>query len=152
MAITRDEAARLCANVYALVKACPSGRVTTYGWVAAALGYPRGARMVGWIMNVTPQALDVPAHRVVGKDGALTGGWAFGSRERMQHLLEAEDVTFTPQGRVEMARYAWDPTRDLDEESLKAVIEGAATLNVLPPAGLLRLLSEDAASPFKNSL
>jgi methylated-DNA-protein-cysteine methyltransferase-like protein len=150
MAISREEAAALCARVYAFVRACPSGRVTTYGWLAAALGYPRGARMVGWIMNVTPRSLDVPAHRVVGKDGALTGGWAFGSRERMQSLLEAEGIVFTPQGRIDMSRFGWDPSRDLDDAQRQTVLEGAATLIVLPPARLLGQLSGDPASPFKT--
>jgi methylated-DNA-protein-cysteine methyltransferase-like protein len=149
MTISREEAAGLCSRVYALVRACPAGRVTTYGWLAAALGYPRGARMVGWIMNVTPRSLDVPAHRVISKDGALTGGWAFGSRERMQSLLEAEGIGFTPQGRVDMARFGWDPVRDLNEQERQAILDGAASLTVVPPAGLLRQLSEDPASPFK---
>jgi methylated-DNA-protein-cysteine methyltransferase-like protein len=125
--------------------------VTTYGALAAALGYPRGARMVGWIMNVTPRSLDVPAHRVVGKDGALTGGWAFGSRERMQSLLEAEGIAFTREGRVDMARFGWDPSRDLDDAQRRAILEDAAALTVVPPARLLGQLSGDPASPFKDT-
>ena len=150
MSITREEAAQLCAEVYALVRACPTGRVTTYGWLAAALGYTRGARMVGWIMNVTPRALDVPAQRVVGKDGALTGGWAFGSRDRMQALLQAEGVVFTADGRVDMARCGWDPSHDLDAGARQTIREGAGALTVLPPARLLGQLNEDAASPFRD--
>ena len=45
MAISNEETAKLCAQVYALVRACPSGRVTTYGGLGKAVGYPRGARM-----------------------------------------------------------------------------------------------------------
>ena len=146
MAISREEAAALCAQVYALVKECPAGRVTTYG----ALGHPRGARMIGWIMNVTPRALNVPAHRVVSKEGALTGGWAFGSRENMRRLLEAEGVAFSATGRVEMARHLWDPQRDLSEEQRAAALRSAHAAQVLPPAHLLRQLNDDPASPFKD--
>ena len=76
MSITKEETASLSAKVYALVKACPQGRVTTYGWIAGALGYPRGARMVGWIMAATPAHLNIPAQRVISKDGTLTGARA----------------------------------------------------------------------------
>ncbi|MDE3230279.1 MAG: MGMT family protein, partial [Chloroflexota bacterium] len=82
--VTRDEVARLMARVYALVRACPAGRVTTYGAIGAALGYPRGARMIGWIMNETPKDADIPAQRVVSAKGVLTGSWAFGQRGRMR--------------------------------------------------------------------
>ncbi len=150
MAISREEAAALCAQVYALVKECPAGRVTTYGALGAVLGHPRGARMIGWIMNVTPRALNVPAHRVVSKEGALTGGWAFGSRENMRRLLEAEGVAFSATGRVEMARHLWDPQRDLSEEQRAAALRSAHAAQVLPPAHLLRQLNDDPASPFKD--
>ena len=85
--ITRERAALLMAQVYALVRACPAGRVTTYGALGAALGFPRGARMIGWIMNETPKGADVPAQRVVSAKGELTGSWAFGQRGRMRQLL-----------------------------------------------------------------
>ena len=83
MAITNEDAAKLSSQVYALVRACPPGRVTTYGALGKALGHPRGARMIGWIMNETPDRLSVPAQRVISKDGTLTGGWAFGGVEAM---------------------------------------------------------------------
>ncbi len=51
---TSEQIAMLSARVFALVRACPAGRVTTYGALAKTVGYPRGARMVGWIMNETP--------------------------------------------------------------------------------------------------
>src|SRR5205085_5747630 len=81
LAITNEDAAKLSSQVYALVRACPAGRVTTYGAIGKALGHPRGARMIGWIMNETPDRLAVPAQRVISKDGTLTGGWAFGGVE-----------------------------------------------------------------------
>src|SRR5690242_607408 len=80
----QNQAATLKARVYALVQACPAGRVTTYGWIGKAVGYPRGARMIGWIMNETPEG--VPAQRVINSKGELSGSWAFGSPERMRQL------------------------------------------------------------------
>ena len=148
MAISNEEAAKLCAQVYALVRACPAGRVTTYGALGKAIGYPRGARMVGWIMNVTPQGLDVPAQRVVSKDGTLTGGWAFGGKEQMRALLEGEGVTFDDRGRVAMRRHEWSPATDLHDAEREQVLAGAAGLEVDQPVQLLRQLNRDPASPF----
>lgn len=152
MAITTAEAAALCARVYALVQPCPAGRVTTYGAIGAALGYPRGARMIGWIMNATPGALGVPAQRVVGKDGTLTGSWAFGGVDAYRALLESEGVSFDDKGRVNMRRHEWDPNRDLTDDDRERILAASAALVVEPPATLLRLLNRDPASPFKDSV
>src|SRR5215813_11965773 len=89
----REQVATLMARVFALVRACPVGRVTTYGWLAKAVGYPRGARMVGWIMNESPAG--VPAQRVINSKGELTGSWAFGSPGLMRQLLESEGIVFS---------------------------------------------------------
>src|SRR5690348_11868576 len=90
---TNEQVAALKAQVYALVKACPPGRVTTYGWIGKALGYPRGARMIGWIMNESPNG--VPAQRVINSKGELSGSWAFGQSGTMRQLLEAEGIVFS---------------------------------------------------------
>ncbi len=79
---TDEQVATLSERVFALVKACPVGRVTTYGWIGKALGYPRGARMIGWFMNESPEG--VPAQRVINSKGELSGSWAFGQRGRMR--------------------------------------------------------------------
>jgi len=139
----------IVARVYALVRACPSGRVTTYGWLGAALGYPRGARMVGWIMNESPRWLDVPAQRVVSAKGELTGSWAFGQRGRMKQLLADEGVTFDDAGRVEMKRYGWDPKRDLDAATREHIIAEADPKTVEVSDTLMALLLDDPASPFR---
>ena len=148
-AITRDRAAILMAQVYALVRACPAGRVTTYGAIGGALGYPRGARMIGWIMNESPRGADVPAQRVVSAKGVLTGSWAFGQRGRMRQLLEAEGVTFDEAGAVDMKRYAWDPRRDLSATELEDVVSGASLAHIEASDNLMRLLLDDPASPFR---
>jgi methylated-DNA-protein-cysteine methyltransferase-like protein len=98
--------------VYAVVRRVPPGRVTTYGAIAWALGMPRGARQVGWALAALPQGHDVPAHRVVNRVGALSGGWAFGAPEVQRLRLEEEGVRFRADGRVRLERYLWEPTAD----------------------------------------
>jgi methylated-DNA-protein-cysteine methyltransferase-like protein len=146
---TNEQVATLKAQVFALVKACPAGRVTTYGWIGKALGYPRGARMIGWIMNETPEG--VPAQRVINSKGELSGSWAFGSPERMRQLLEAEGIVFSADGRVDLKRYGWDPTRDLSEEELKHILDDAANDPVNASERLLFLMRNDPASPLRGT-
>lgn len=147
--ISREETASLAAQVYAFVRACPRGRVTTYGWLAAAIGYPRGARMVGWMMNALPKGNDAPAHRVINSKGELTGSWAFGQRGRMRQLLEEEGIVFDDAGRASLSRFGWDPLRDLDEPAREAIRAAAATAPATVDDELLRLLRDDPASPFR---
>lgn len=96
-------------RVYDLVRLVPAGKVTTYGAIAAALGDPRKAREVGWALREMPDDVDAPAHRVVNREGRLSGGWAFGGPEVQRGLLEDEGVGFLPDGRVDMARHFWEP-------------------------------------------
>ena len=146
---TNEQVATLAARVYALVRACPSGRVTTYGWLAKAVGYPRGARMVGWFMNAAPEG--VPAQRVINSKGELSGSWAFGQKGRMRQLLEAEGVEFTEDGKVNLKRYGWDPSRDLSAEELESILTNATTDHYEASTHLLGLLQDDPASPMRPS-
>lgn len=150
--VTQEEVATLVAKVYALVRACPAGRVTTYGWIGATLGYPRGARMIGWIMNESPRWESVPAQRVISAKGELTGSWAFGQRGRMRQLLETEGVTFNPEGLVDVKRYGWDPRRDLNDTEREQILTTAAQQRdtVEVSDRLMALLLDDPASPFRT--
>ncbi len=145
---TSGQVSPLIARVFALVKACPVGKVTTYGWLAKAVGYPRGARMIGWIMNETPQG--VPAQRVINSKGELSGSWAFGQKGRMRQLLEAEGVAFTEDGKVDLKRYGWDPSRDLSEEELKTILANAVNDHYEISVRLLELIRDDPASPMRE--
>jgi methylated-DNA-protein-cysteine methyltransferase related protein len=146
---TPEQATTLSAQVFALVCACPVGRVTTYGALAKAVGYPRGARMVGWIMNETPDG--VPAQRVINSKGELSGSWAFGSPDLMRQLLENEGIIFSEDGRVDLKRYGWDPTRDLSAEELKHILDDAANDPVNASERLLFLMRNDPASPLRGT-
>src|SRR5947208_15986904 len=145
---TNEQAATLSSRVFALVKACPVGRVTMYGALAKAVGYPRGARMVGWIMNETPEG--VPAQRVINSKGELSGSWAFGQRGRMRQLLEAEGIVFSAEGTVDLKRYGWDPSRDLTEEELRSILDNASNPHYEVSPQLLGLMRNDPASPLRG--
>lgn len=101
--------------VYQIVSRIPHGMVTTYGSIARALGDPRKSREVGWALNVKPKEDPAPAHRVVNREGRLSGGWAFGSPEVQRGLLEAEGVAFLPDGRVDLQRHIWQPEEPVGE-------------------------------------
>src|SRR5438105_13188841 len=119
--------------------------VAIHGWIGKALGYPCGARMIGWIMNETPQG--VPAQRVINSKGELSGSWAFGQRGRMRQLLEAEGIVFSPDERVDLKRYGWDPSRDLSEEELRGILENASNMHYEISTQLVGLMRNDPASP-----
>lgn len=138
----------LMAQTFALVRACPDGRVTTYGWLGKALGYPRSARMIGWFMNEASS--DVPAQRVINSKGELSGSWAFGPPDRMRQLLEEEGIAFTDDGRVDLKRYGWDPSRDLSAEDRARILREASSSTVQPSKKLLGLVQYDVASPFRE--
>ena len=145
---TSTAIASLMAQTYALVQACPVGRVTTYGWIGKALGYPRGARMIGWFMNESPEG--VPAQRVINSKGELSGSWAFGQRGRMRQLLEAEGIVFSADERVDLKRYGWDPSQALSEDERKGIL-AQANMTVTASDWLMNMLLNDKASPFRAS-
>jgi methylated-DNA-protein-cysteine methyltransferase-like protein len=100
--------------VHQLVRQVPRGRVTSYGAIAAALGTRKSARMVGWAMITAHYAQPaVPAHRVVNRNGLLTGRHHYNPPERMQELLEKEGVIVKDNAVVGFARLFWDPATEL---------------------------------------
>lgn len=94
-------------KVYDAVKCIPSGRVTSYGFIALLAGRPRAARFVGYALHRNPEPGVIPCHRVVFKDGSLCSGFAFGGMDVQRRLLESEGVMFLNDGRVDMARCGW---------------------------------------------
>jgi methylated-DNA-protein-cysteine methyltransferase-like protein len=101
-------------RVYEVVRLIPPGRVTSYGAIAAYLGVPGAARMVGWAMNASHHYHGfVPAHRVVNRNGLLTGKHHFGSPAVMQELLENEGVHVVDDQIDGFANLFWDPVIEL---------------------------------------
>jgi methylated-DNA-protein-cysteine methyltransferase-like protein len=98
--------------IYQVVREIPSGRVTSYGAIAAFLGMKGGARMVGWAMNASHALSDVPAHRVVNRNGVLTGKNFFGG-DRMQELLALEGIQVEKDQIVDFRTLFWDPSVEL---------------------------------------
>ena len=101
-------------RVYEVARLVPYGRVTSYGAIAAYLGSRMSARMVGWAMNQChTQELDVPAHRVVNRNGRLTGKHHFGGPNVMQELLESEGIIIVEDQIIDFEKHFWDPCREL---------------------------------------
>jgi methylated-DNA-protein-cysteine methyltransferase-like protein len=100
-------------NVYEVVKLIPHGRVTSYGAIARYLGAAGSARMVGWAMNQAHQLPNVPAHRVVNRQGLLTGKHHFGAPNAMQVLLEKEGVQIKGDQVQNFSKLFWDPMVEL---------------------------------------
>lgn len=100
-------------RVYEVVKQIPYGKITTYGAIAEMLGSKRSARMVGWALNSTKHHLeDIPAHRVVNRQGLLTGKRHFGGSDTMKDLLESEGVKIEGDRIIDMESYFWNPSEE----------------------------------------
>lgn len=100
-------------SVYEIVRLIPLGRVTTYGAIARALGSSQSSRMVGWAMNASHNHVDIPAHRVVNRNGLLTGKMHFESPDAMQGRLEQEGIIIQNNQIVDFQKYFWDPISEL---------------------------------------
>jgi len=96
-------------RVYNIAKQVPYGKVTSYGAIAKALGTARSARMVGWAMNASHGKHDVPAHRVVNRNGLLTGKFHFDGTNLMQQLLESEGIEVVDNQIVDLEKHFWTP-------------------------------------------
>jgi len=97
-------------SVYEVVRQIPYGRVTSYGAIAGFLGSRGSARMVGWAMHASHlQVTNVPAHRVVNRNGMLTGKHHFGSPTMMEQLLRSEGIPVENDRVVDFEKYFWNP-------------------------------------------
>ncbi len=108
-----NDKTRFFEDVHDVVRLVPAGRVTTYGAIAAYLGLKSAARMVGWAMNAAHVVTDVPAHRVVNRNGLLSGKHHFGSPTEMQRLLEAEGVRVVDDQVQDFNKLLWEPLKEL---------------------------------------
>ncbi len=101
-------------DVYDVVRQIPKGRVTSYGAIANYLGTKLSARMVGWAMNAAHVAKPkVPAHRVVNRNGMLSGKMHFGTPTLMEELLLKEKVKVKNDTIVDFKKLFWDPVTEL---------------------------------------
>ncbi|UAY51831.1 MGMT family protein [Ferruginibacter albus] len=101
-------------DVYDVVRQIPKGRVTSYGAIATYLGTKLSARMVGWAMNAAGFAKPkVPAHRVVNRNGMLTGKHHFATPTLMEELLKKEKIEVKKDTVVKFKELFWDPATEL---------------------------------------
>jgi len=104
-------------KVYKVTRLIPTGKVTSYGAIANYLGTAQSSRMVGWAMNNAGNQKEyVPAHRVVNRNGLLTGKHHFGSEMIMQELLEAEGIQVIDDQIIDFKKHFWDPMTELELE------------------------------------
>ena len=97
-----------CDSVWRVVAQIPAGRVTTYGDIATHLGRRGAARTVGWALNEAVGS-DLPCHRVVNRNGVLTGRRHFETPPVMAERLRSEGVTFVAENRVDLDAHRWRP-------------------------------------------
>ena len=102
-------------KVYEVVRLIPHGKVTSYGAIANYLGARKSARIVGYAMNNSHDK-DVPAHRVVNRNGLLTGKHHFGGTNLMQQLLEEEGHIVCENKLADFEKTFWDPNIELKPE------------------------------------
>jgi len=100
-------------KVYEVARLIPYGRVTSYGAIARYLGAGGSARMVGWAMNASHTQHDVPAHRVVNRNGMLTGKHHFEGSLIMQQLLESEGIKVEEDRIIDFKILFWEPQIEL---------------------------------------
>lgn len=99
-------------KVYEVTRLIPHGRVTSFGAIAKYLGVARSARMVGWALN-NSHSQNVPAHRVVNRNGLLTGKHHFPGSNLMRDLLESEGVEVIDDQVKDFKNLFWDPSEHL---------------------------------------
>jgi methylated-DNA-protein-cysteine methyltransferase-like protein len=101
-------------NVFDVVRLIPKGRVTSYGAIAKYLGSGGSSRMVGWAMNASHHVKPkVPAHRVVNRNGMLTGKAHFETPTKMQELLAKEKIKVKNETVLDFEKLFWDPVIEL---------------------------------------
>ena len=100
--------------IYEIVQQIPKGKVTSYGIIAKIIGSGFSARVVGYAMNKAHDLENVPAHRVVNRNGLLTGKHHFSPPELMNQLLEKEGIKILDDQVVNFKQHLWNPLEDKD--------------------------------------
>lgn len=102
-------------QVFQVVRLIPRGRITSYGAIAKYLGSPKSSRVVGYAMNASHKAVPkVPAHRVVNRNGMLTGKMHFANPSLMQELLLKEGIEVKNDKVIDFNKVFWDPCKELN--------------------------------------
>ncbi len=100
-------------SVFQVVKLIPHGRVTSYGAIASYLGAKKSSRTVGYAMNASHSIPGIPAHRVVNRNGQLTGKMNFANPTEMEELLRKEGIIVENDQIIDFKELFWDPSVEL---------------------------------------
>lgn len=101
-------------QIYQVVRLIPKGRVTSYGAIAKYLGAAKSSRVVGYAMNASHSIENIPAHRVVNRNGLLTGKMHFETPDAMQNSLEAEGIQVKDDQIQNFEEVFWNPMVELE--------------------------------------
>ena len=97
-------------KIFEIVRQIPEGKVCTYGLIAQKIGEKFSARVVGYALNNSHHIEDIPAHRVVNRNGLLTGKHHFNLSTLLQKLLENEGIEIEIDKVVDFKNYLWNPS------------------------------------------
>lgn len=107
-------------RIYEIVRQIPWGQVATYGQVAELAGMIGKPRLVGYALYRVSDADEIPWHRVINAKGEVSRSpHRNGSDYLQQSLLEAEEIHFSPAGRIDLGTYRWQPDPALLEAALR---------------------------------
>lgn len=101
-------------RIWDTVRQIPRGQVATYGQIAGLAGLPGHARQVGYALHALPRGEGVPWHRVINAKGEVSPRSEDGWDGYQRHLLEEEGILFNERGRLDLKRYRWQPSDDLE--------------------------------------
>lgn len=111
---SQEKQATFYDNVFEIVKLIPGGRVTTYGAIAKALGAAKSSRLVGMaLINAHHPQIKLPIHRVVNRNGLLTGKHHYETPTQMQELLEKEGIEIENDQIKNFKNVFWDPAIEI---------------------------------------
>lgn len=96
-------------KVYYVCDLIPAGKVATYGQIAIIIGHPRAPRQIGGALHRSPEERCLPAHRVVNRNGELSGAAAFSFEMEQASKLRAEGI-IVKQNKIDIDTYGWKPT------------------------------------------
>jgi len=85
-------------KVLTVVSRVPKSKVTTYKFLARAIGRPRAVRAVANALRKNPNLIKVPCHRVVRSNGEV-GGYRLGPKKKLL-LLKKEGIRFNTKNRI----------------------------------------------------
>ena len=102
-------------QVYKVVRCIPPGKVSSYGRIAAMLGYPRAARAVGYALSALRQpnqdgytSANVPWQRVVNSQGRISIRHREATANKQAEMLRSEGVAVDGNGRIDLSIYLWE--------------------------------------------